>query len=185
MGPIGCLETSLTTRLRSLTSKKNEEPISVATRGSAAAGILRFWVRIHTGTWMYVCCECCVLSGRGLCVGLITRPEESYWLWCVVVCDLETSWMRRPWPTGGLSRQKLQHSHDASRQRHMCVIPEAVIQFRCSWWCRSKHLQHPRNNKLSYTVASFWSFSYIITLRTGSFKLFKRPFPGFLTILTL
>jgi len=23
------------------------------------------------------------------------------------------------------------------------------------------------------------------TLRTGSFKLFKRPFPGFLTILTL
>ena len=22
-----------------------------------------------------VCCECCVLSGRGLCVGLITRPE--------------------------------------------------------------------------------------------------------------
>jgi len=27
---------------------------------------------------MSVSCECCVLSGRGLCVGLITRPEESY-----------------------------------------------------------------------------------------------------------
>jgi len=27
--------------------------------------------------------------------------------------------------------------------------------------------------------------SYINTLRTGSFKLFKRPLPGFLTILTL
>jgi hypothetical protein len=27
---------------------------------------------------MYVCCECCMLSGRGLCVGLITRPEKSY-----------------------------------------------------------------------------------------------------------
>jgi len=27
--------------------------------------------------------------------------------------------------------------------------------------------------------------SYVNTLRTGSFKLFKRPFPGFLTILTL
>jgi len=26
---------------------------------------------------------CCVLSGRGLCDGLITRPEESYRLWCV------------------------------------------------------------------------------------------------------
>ena len=27
--------------------------------------------------------------------------------------------------------------------------------------------------------------SFVNTLRTGSFKLFKRPFPGFLTILTL
>jgi len=55
---------------------------------------------------MGVCCECCVLSGRGLCVGLITRPEESYRMWCVVVGELETSWMRRPWPTGGVLRQK-------------------------------------------------------------------------------
>jgi hypothetical protein len=38
---------------------------------------------------MSVYCECCVLSGRGLCDGLITRPEESYRLWCVVMCDLE------------------------------------------------------------------------------------------------
>jgi hypothetical protein len=33
----------------------------------------------------------CVLSGRGLCDKLITRPEESYRLWRVVVCDQETS----------------------------------------------------------------------------------------------
>jgi len=32
---------------------------------------------------------CCVLSGRGICVGLITRPEDFYRLCCVVVCDLE------------------------------------------------------------------------------------------------
>jgi len=32
-----------------------------------------------------------VLSGRGLCDELITRSEESYRLWRVVVCDLETS----------------------------------------------------------------------------------------------
>jgi len=44
--------------------------------------------------WMFVCCGRCVLSGRGLCDELITRPEESYPLWCVVVCDLETSRMR-------------------------------------------------------------------------------------------
>jgi len=46
-----------------------------------------------------VCFECCVLSGRSLCDELITRPEESYRLWRVVMCDLETSSMRRPWPT--------------------------------------------------------------------------------------
>jgi hypothetical protein len=40
---------------------------------------------------MFFCCECCVLSGRGLCDGLITRPKESYRLWHVVVCDQETS----------------------------------------------------------------------------------------------
>jgi len=40
---------------------------------------------------MSVSCECCVLSGRGHCDELITRPEESYRLRCVVVCDPETS----------------------------------------------------------------------------------------------
>jgi hypothetical protein len=49
-----------------------------------------------------------VLSGRGLCDGLIPRSEESYWLWCVVVCDVETSWMRRTWPIGGC-RAKIKH----------------------------------------------------------------------------
>ena len=57
----------------------------------------RLWFRILPGTWMFVCCECFVLSGRGLCFGLITRPEESYRLCCVVVCDLEISRMRRLW----------------------------------------------------------------------------------------
>jgi len=42
-----------------------------------------------------------VLSGRGLCDKLITRPEESYRLWCVVVCDLEISRMRRQSPALG------------------------------------------------------------------------------------
>ena len=30
-----------------------------------------------------------MLPGRGLCDELIIRPEESYRMWCVVVCDLE------------------------------------------------------------------------------------------------
>ena len=39
-----------------------------------------------------VCCECCVLSGRGLCDELITRPEESYEclsVVSVVCCQVE------------------------------------------------------------------------------------------------
>jgi len=57
--------------------------------------LLRSWVRIPPVAWMFVCCECCVLSGKGLCDGLITRPEKSYRLWRVVVCDQETSQARR------------------------------------------------------------------------------------------
>jgi len=37
------------------------------------------------------------LSGRGLCDELITRPEESYRLCCVVVCDLKTSRIGAPY----------------------------------------------------------------------------------------
>jgi len=39
-----------------------------------------------TGAWMSVVSV--VLSGRGLCNELISRPEKSYRLRCVVVCDL-------------------------------------------------------------------------------------------------
>ena len=50
---------------------------------------------------MSVYVECCVLSGRDLCDGPITRPEKSYRLRCVVVCDQETSRIRGPWPALG------------------------------------------------------------------------------------
>ena len=50
-----------------------------------------------TGAWIFVCCECRVLSGRGLCDELITRPEEPYQLWCVVVRGLETSRIGAPY----------------------------------------------------------------------------------------
>ena len=76
-------------------------------RRSAAARLLRLYVRIPPEAWMFVCLDCCVLPGRGLCHELITRPEESCRMWCVVVCDVETSWMRRPWPTEGCRAKKV------------------------------------------------------------------------------
>ena len=47
---------------------------------------------------MFVCCECCALSGRGLCDELITCPEESSRL-CCVVCDYKP----QEWPALGRS----------------------------------------------------------------------------------
>ena len=38
-----------------------------------------------------------MLSGRGLCDEVITRPEESHRMWRVVVCDLETSKIGAPY----------------------------------------------------------------------------------------
>jgi hypothetical protein len=80
------------------------EPVSVVARskawflGRSPAEI----VGSNPTGGMDVCCECCVLSGRGLCDGLITRPEESYRLWRGVMCDQETSKTRRLKPATGL-----------------------------------------------------------------------------------
>jgi hypothetical protein len=65
---------------------------------------LRF--RIPPGAWMSVFSKCYVLSGRNLCDGPITRPEESCRLWCVLVCDVEISKTRRRWPALGCLRHR-------------------------------------------------------------------------------
>jgi hypothetical protein len=64
-------------------------------RRPAADRLLRLRIRIPPKAWMSVSCECYVLSGRGLCDGLITRPGKSHRLCCVIVCDLVTSKLRR------------------------------------------------------------------------------------------
>jgi len=73
------------------------EPTISAGERPQAAHLLKSWVRIPLGAWIFVFCECRVLSGRGLYDELITRPEESYRLCCVVVCDLETSRIGAPY----------------------------------------------------------------------------------------
>jgi hypothetical protein len=57
-----------------------------------------------------------------------------------------------------------QLSDDTNRQQQTCVIPEAVNKYSVDApdderKHRSKHVEQPRNNKLSYTVASSWSSS--------------------------
>jgi hypothetical protein len=53
--------------------------------GSAAVRLLGLCVRIPPGAWMSVSCVCYVLSGRYLCIGLITHPEELYRAWFIRV----------------------------------------------------------------------------------------------------
>jgi len=73
-----------------------------------------------------------VLSGRGLCDELITRPEESYRLCCVVVCDLETSRMGAPYiydisrlrvniPTGHLGSLDFRLRIGSGKKNSYCV----------------------------------------------------------------
>jgi len=66
------------------------------------------------------------LSGRGLCDELITRPEESYRLCCVVVCDLETSRMGAPY-IYDISRLKVKAPR-FQHNRHMKVLKLSAIR---------------------------------------------------------
>jgi hypothetical protein len=60
-------------------------PIPVAARSNAwVCGLLGLRVRIPPGIGKSVSFECCVLSGRGLCVRTILQPEESYRKYCVL-----------------------------------------------------------------------------------------------------
>ena len=104
------------------------EPTISAGERPQATSLLRSWVRIPPEAWIFVCCECRVLSGRGLCDELITRPEESYRLCCVVVCDLGTSRMGAP------------YIYDISRLRVKCGRMFAMMTeppIRVIWWMRT------------------------------------------------
>jgi len=117
--------------------------VAVLRRRSAVACRLRLWVRIPPGAWMFVV-NVVWRQVEVLCDELITRPEESYRLQCVAVCDLETSWMRRPWPTGG----------DLSQNKQVLLWYDKQVWFRCSL--------NAMNSSLSFLCSSFstWENGY-------------------------
>ena len=105
---------------------------------------------------MAVCCECCVLSGRGLCAELIIRREESYRLWCVVMCDLETSWMRRHWPHWGLSRQNKNKLNKGPWTSKQLLIKLAKIEkVYILWSLVQTNLSLLGDNRIHFSVP--WS----------------------------
>jgi hypothetical protein len=83
----------------------------------------------------------CALSGRGICDELITRPEESYRLWCVLVCDLGTSRMRRLKLIKG----------------RKCQIEEECIDSTLSWKTHTQIKCSLSHSEISYTLCDTWN----------------------------
>ena len=90
-------------------------------RGSAAARLTGFRVRIPRVARISVFSKSCVLPGRGCWNKLITRPEESYPKWCIWV----GSWglnNERPWATKG--------SWAMGKKKGVVVFYKQT----CFWW---------------------------------------------------
>jgi hypothetical protein len=73
-----------------------------------------------------------VLSGRGLCDELITRPEESYRLWRFVVCDLETSKKETKSPLKG---REYKPTMGCDAEKKKLLLPVALQLLLVSGFC--------------------------------------------------
>jgi hypothetical protein len=144
-------------------------------RRSAAARLQRSRVGIPPGAWIFVCCECCVLSGRGLCDKLITRPEESYRLWCVVVCDLETS---RPALVRSVTQKKVNIYLPSLMMKvpnHLYVLGDTYIchTYCCyayhfyAYWLYFIYVWHVYVSPKTYK----WSGTFILNLLAPEFYI--------------
>jgi hypothetical protein len=72
-------------------------------RGSTAARLLGLWVRIPPRAWISLSCECCVMSGRGLCDELVPRRGVLPSVVCLMCVIVKSRTMKRPRPPKGLS----------------------------------------------------------------------------------
>ena len=73
-----------------------------------------------------------MLSGRVLCDGLITRPEESYRLWRVVVCDLETSNKEakaRYWAVENTTERVVTPGKQITNKQLLSTVPKRILNF--------------------------------------------------------
>jgi hypothetical protein len=100
---------------------------------------------------MPVSCECCVLPGRNLRDGPIPFLEDSYRLWCVIVCDLEAA----------LARVVLLHQKGGKSTLADALVPvylfQSVVNFRFKTnrkscvvaTCFNYFMYHVRSSSLS------------------------------------
>jgi hypothetical protein len=82
---------------------------------------------------MVVCCECCVLSGRGLFDELITYPKESYRLWRVVV-----------WPRNFVKEEAMAHWGLSRQNKQTNILHYCTSHYSDSSTCANdtEHKKH-------------------------------------------
>jgi len=130
-------------------------------RRFAAARLLKSWVRIPPGAWMFVCCD---HLSRGV------LPT--------VVCCLETSRMRMPWPALGHSTTKKKCSVKNSRTVwYLAVVIDLFYWYIAYWEFGNRYLFCCRDlNKMMqetvwskqvtlYSVQTDWRLSKDTQLR--------------------
>jgi hypothetical protein len=139
------------------------------TRGFTAARLLGVWVRIPPGAWISVSCECCVLSGTGLCDELVPRPEEPYRVWCV--SKSVWSWSLEKW--GGLGPQGALEPLEKNKK---------VIWLKTEFLGKLQWKPPIRNFKRKENLPKIW---YYVTkgpknmcLCRSNFTLYKTPAKG-------
>ena len=114
--------------------------------GSVATRLPWLQGRIRPVTWMCVWRESCVLPG--LCVGLITRLEESYWVW------LWSLLMGRSLVTRGLLR------HDKKRALLSINFTDFLINFNKTYSVYNRKTYIYMDEVCLHTSVSCLSFRY-------------------------
>ena len=86
---------------------------------------------------MSVSCLYCVLSGRDLCDGLITRPEDFQRVW-MSECDRGTSTMRRHWLTRAVEPLNISTRGFHVNNKRICiawfVTVKPLLLSTCVFW---------------------------------------------------
>jgi hypothetical protein len=148
----------------SINIKRESQWPSGLWRMSAADHLMGLRFRIPPGAWMSVSYECRVLSWS------IPSAQEFYRLWCVIVCDLETSRMRLPWTAMGCCVRGNQYwrnqynnldcpfnlnptvLHTIPAPTDHGVIRLSLKPHVSQWGHRKKHPRRPQRIYLTYGI---------------------------------
>jgi hypothetical protein len=145
-------------------------PVPAAMWSKVCLWLLTCWdcgFKSHQGHGC-VCSECCVLSGTGLWDKLITRPEESYWLWCVV-CDLETLWMRGAMAPIGQQHHKKNDSYSVQCKTDSFTVLSLLTYLLTPW--SKVSLEKLTGSQLVKKFPAFYGTQRFITAVTSACHL--------------